>query len=270
MHCKDNRVGPLIENCYFEGMLDDSINIASDTIMAAEVLSDRQFRFCNWRGLLTWHRDICAVREGDQFMAYFPPTGEVKGPYTVVAMDDEHPEIITLDQPIEGIVTGQVRRDVDINATQFYNLNAVSRGFVVRNNTFDKQRRDAMRTRGYDGLIEGNTVRNLAAEGIYLSNEMGSFYEGPFSQNVTIRNNRFSNMHRETIKLISKTATEPLPLMKNIVVEGNTFISKVETPIHIRNVENVTLRNNTFKNEAGEPLKNPVSAHHVSGLNMEE
>ena len=270
MHCKDNRVGPLVENCYFEGMLDDSINIASDTIMAAEVLGDRKFRFCNWRGLLTWHRDICAVREGDQFMAYFPPTGEVKGPYTVVEMDDEHPEIITLDQPIEGIVTGQVRSQVDKKATQFYNLNAVSRGFIVRNNTFDKQRRDAMRTRGYDGLIEGNTVRNLAAEGIYLSNEMGNFYEGPFSQNVTIRNNRFSSMHREIIKLQSKTATEPLPLMKNIVVEGNEFISKVESPIHIRNVENVTLRNNTFKNKAGEPLENPVAAHHAKGLKMEE
>ncbi|VGO13001.1 hypothetical protein PDESU_01555 [Pontiella desulfatans] len=266
MHCKDNRVGPLIENCYFEGMLDDSINIASDTIMVAEVLGENQFRFCNWRGLLTWHRDICAVREGDQFMAYFPPTGEVKGPYTVVKMDEEHPEIITLDQPIEGIVTGQVRAQIDGKATQFYNLNAVSRGFIVRNNTFDKQRRDAMRTRGYDGLIEGNTVRNLAAEGIYLSNEMGNFYEGPFPQNVTIRNNHFSNMHREIIKLQSKTATEPLPLMKNIVVEGNTFVSRVEKPVIIRNVENVTLRNNSFKNEAGEPLKNPVSMHHVKGL----
>ena len=111
--------------------------------------------------------------------------------------------------------------------------------------------------------------RNLAAEGIYLSNEMGNFYEGPFSQNVTIRKNRFSNMHREIIKLQSKTSTEPLPLMKNIVVEGNEFVSRVESPIHIRNVENVTLRNNTFKNEAGEPLANPVAAHHVSGLEME-
>ena len=71
-----------------------------------------------------------------------------------------------------GIVTGQVRSQVDKKATQFYNLNAVSRGFIVRNNTFDKQRRDAMRTRGYDGLIEGNTVCNLTeteANEMYMS-----------------------------------------------------------------------------------------------------
>jgi len=270
MHCKDNRVGPLIEDCYFEGMLDDSINIASDTIMAVEQLSATTIRFCNWRGPLTWHRDICAVKEGDQLMAYFPPTGEVQGPYTIVKMDDEQPQIMTLDQPIEGLVTGQVRSKVDVNATQFYNLNAVNRGFIVRNNTFDKQRRDAMRTRGYDGLLEGNTVRNLAAEGIYLSNEMGNFYEGPFSQNVVIRNNHFSSMHGVILKLISKTATSPLPLMKNIVVEGNTFESQVAKPVIVDNVANVTFRNNRYIDPSGQPLEEPIAAKHTSNLLIED
>ena len=270
MHCKDNRVGPLIEDCYFEGMLDDSINIASDTIMAVEQLSATTIRFCNWRGPLTWHRDICAVQEGDQLMAYFPPTGEVKGPYTIVEMDEEQPQIMTLDQPIEGLLTGQVRAKVDVNATQFYNLNAVNRGFIVRNNTFDKQRRDAMRTRGYDGLIEGNTVRNLAAEGIYLSNEMGNFYEGPFSQNVVIRNNHFSNMHGVILKLISRTATEPLPLMKNIVVEGNTFESQVAKPVVVDNVANVTFRNNRYIDASGQPLEAPIAAKHTRNLRIED
>lgn len=270
MHCKDNRVGPLIENCYFEGMLDDSINIASDTIMAVEQLSETTIRFCNWRGPLTWHRDICAVQEGDQLMAYFPPTGEVQGPYTIVEMDEEQPQIMTLDQPVEGLVTGQVRSKVDVNATQFYNLNAVNRGFIVRNNTFDKQRRDAMRTRGYDGLIEGNTVRNLAAEGIYLSNEMGNFYEGPFSQNVVIRNNHFSNMHGVILKLISRTATEPLPLMNNIVVEGNTFESQVAKPVIVDNVANVTFRNNRYIDASGQPLEAPIAAKHTRNLGIED
>ena len=270
MHCKDNRVGPLIENCVFEGLLDDGINIASETIMAAEVLSDRQFRFCNWRGRLTWTRDICAVREGDQFLAYFPPTGEVTGPYTVVEMDDENPEVITFDQPVEKIMTGEVRAQVDKNATQFYNLNAVSRGFIVRNNTFGRQRRDAMRTRGYDGLIEGNIVRGLNAEAIYLSNEMGNFYEGPFSQNIIIRNNRFSDMERAAIRVSSKTLTRPLPLITGIRIEGNEFVSKVDSPIHLNNISDVTLRNNTFTTIDGTPLKNPVSVHQVSGLKSDQ
>jgi hypothetical protein len=270
MHCKDNRVGPLIEDCYFEGMLDDSINIASDTIMAVEQLSGTTIRFCNWRGPLTWHRDICAVQEGDQLMAYFPPTGEVKGPYTIVKMDEEQPQIMTLDQPVEGLVPGQVRAKVDVNATQFYNLNAVNRGFIVRNNTFDKQRRDAMRTRGYDGLIEGNTVRNLAAEGIYLSNEMGNFYEGPFSQNVVIRNNHFSNMHGVILKLISKTATSPLPLMQDIVVEENTFECQVAKPVVVDNVANVTFRNNRYIDISGQPLEAPIAAKHTSNLLIED
>ncbi|MGZ0654790.1 right-handed parallel beta-helix repeat-containing protein [Coraliomargarita sp. W4R72] len=270
MHCKDNRVGPVIENCYFEGLLDDSINIASDTIMAVEPLGGNTIRFCNWRGPLTWHRDITAVREGDQLMAYFPPDGVVKGPYTVLKMDPKEPQIMTLDQPIEGLVTGQVRAHVDVNATQFYNLNAVSRGFVVRNNTFDKQRRDAIRARGYDGLIEGNTVRNLAAEGIYLSNEMGSFYEGPFSQNVTIRNNHFSNMHGVILKLISKTGTQPLPLMNKIVVENNTFVSQVPTPVIVDNVANVRFRGNRYIDEAGNRLEAPIDAQQVSNLIVED
>ncbi|VGO13000.1 hypothetical protein PDESU_01554 [Pontiella desulfatans] len=267
-HCKDNRVGPLIENCYFEGMLDDSINIASDFIVAAEVLAENKFRFINWREEVTWNGDNCAVREGDRFMVYFRPTAEVKGPYTVVKMDEEHPEIITLDRPLEGIenlVTGRTRSEVG-KATQFFNLDVVNRGFIVRNNTFDKQRRHPMLARGYDGLIEGNTFRNLSYSAIEIHN---SGVEGPFSQDITIRNNDFSNIHGNIIELETKTSIEPMPLMKNIVLEGNTFVSKVESPIHIRNVENVTLLNNTFKNEAGEPLKNPVSAHHVKDLRID-
>ena len=146
----------------------------------------------------------------------------------------------------------------------------MNRGFIVRNNTFDKQRRDAMRTRGYDGLIEGNTVRNLAAEGIYLSNEMGNFYEGPFSQNVVIRNNHFSNMHGVILKLISRTATEPLPLMKNIVVEGNTFESQVAKPVVVDNVANVTFRNNRYIDASGQPLEAPIAAKHTRNLRIED
>ena len=43
MHCKDNRVGPVIENCYFEGLQDDSINISASTAMAAQQISPTEF-----------------------------------------------------------------------------------------------------------------------------------------------------------------------------------------------------------------------------------
>ena len=269
MHIKNNRVGPIIENCYFEGLLDDSINISSDTIMAAKVLSDRQFRLCNWRGVITWDTDNSSVEVGDPYMAFYPDTGEYLGPFTVVEVDPKNRAIVTFDKPVPNVVTGQIRRHVDNKATQFYNMNVMSDGYVVRNNTFVKQRRDAIRSRGTNGLIEGNLVDGVNGNAVMLANDFGHFYEGPFSQNTVIRNNRFLNTEWTPVKAYTAPLNCPQPMVKGIVIEDNEIVVKTKYAIELENVADVQIRNNRITSPDRKSLKDLVRAKNVSDLEMD-
>ncbi len=269
MHCKNNRVGPMIKNCHFEGLLDDSINISSDTIMAAEVLSDRQLRFCNWRGVHPWTRELSSVELGDAYMAFYPETGDYLGPFTVVEIDPKNRALVTFDKPVPNVVTGQVRRFVDNKATQFYNLNVRSDGYVIRNCTFRKQRNGAIRTRGINGLIEGNLVDGVNGDAVMLGNDYGNFYEGPFSQNVIIRNNRFINPERTPIVAYTAPKDCPNPMVKGIVIDNNEIVAKTEYAIELENVADVKIRNNRITSPDGKFWEQLIKIKHVSELEME-
>ena len=269
MHCKNNRVGPIIENCYFEGLLDDSINISSDTIMAAKVLSDRQFRLCNWRGVIAWNTDNSSVEVGDPYMAFYPETGEYLGPFVVVEIDPNNHALVTFDKPVPNVVTGRIQRHVDNKATQFYNINVMSDGYIVRNSTFVKQRRDAIRARGTNGLIEGNLVDGVNGNAVMLANDFGHFYEGPFSQNTVIRNNRFLNTEWTPIKAHTAPLNCPNPMVQGIVIEDNEIVVMTEYAIELENVADVVIRNNTIRTADGQVMEQPVKAKNVSNLEME-
>ena len=269
MHIKNNRVGPVIENCYFEGLLDDSINISSDTIMAAKVLSDRQFRLCNWRGVIAWNTDNSSVEVGDSYMAFYPDTGEYLGPFVIVEVDPNNRALVTFDKPVPNVVTGRIQRHVDNKATQFYNINVMSDGYIVRNNTFVKQRRDAIRARGTNGLIEENLVDGVNGNAVMLANDFGHFYEGPFSQNIVIRNNRFLNTEWTPIKAYTAPLNCPNPMVQGIVIENNEIVVKTEYAIELENVADVVIRNNTIRTADGPVMEQPVKAKNVSNLEME-
>jgi hypothetical protein len=75
------------------------------------------------------------------------------------------------------------------------------------------------------GLIEGNSFIGVGGSGIYLGNEIGSFYEGPFPANITIRNNTFINTAWSSVRIFTKGKNV---YAKNIQITGN-FFSKLRT-----------------------------------------
>lgn len=119
--------------------------------------------------------DSSSVELGDPYMAFYPETGDYLGPFTVVEIDPKNRALVTFDKPVPNVVTGQVRRQVDNKATQFYNVNVMSDGYIVRNCTFRKQRNGAIRTRGINGLIEGNLVDGVNGDAVMLGNDFGNF-----------------------------------------------------------------------------------------------
>ena len=72
VHCQQNRSGPVIEDCYFEGMADDAINIYAPPNVLREIRSPTQWlvspgalssRATGCRCSIP-RRAVCAVRYG--------------------------------------------------------------------------------------------------------------------------------------------------------------------------------------------------------------
>ncbi|MDP6629547.1 MAG: right-handed parallel beta-helix repeat-containing protein [Kiritimatiellia bacterium] len=239
MHVKDNRVGPLIEGCYFEGMLDDSINISANTAMATKIISPTEFQLMG-----------PAFSAGDDVMVFEPKTGKIRMTMVVKATAQGRDHLVTLADPMEGVITGRKQRE-HVKSTHFYNMSYVNNGFIVRNCTFKPQRRHALLVRCSNGLFEGNTVDGVGGAAVWMGNEMGSFYEGPFPTNNIVRNNTINNTQLPAIKIYTRAGGKA-KLTRNIKVEDNTItVLPEKLGISVLNAASVECRGNRILDQQG-------------------
>lgn len=246
MHCKDNRVGPVIEACSFEGMLDDSINMGANTAMAVEALSPTEFRLTG------------GIYDSGDSVLVITPLGDARPFTTTVAAvrSDERGRIVTLADAVPGkVVPGRMRPHQDVGATHFYNMSRCNRGFVVRGCTFLPQRRHAMLVRAQDGLIEDNRIDGVGGAAVWLGNEIGSYYEGPFPTGVTVRRNRIQETRLTPIVVQSALRGGATPITGQIAIEGNDItVRNGTTGILIERARDVRVEGNVIRDEAGHPL----------------
>ena len=242
VHCAGNLIGPTIENCVFEGLMDDSINIHCMGRAVTAVVSDMQITAPQ-----AWD-----FRVGDMIQAYDAQSGKILGNANIVSRNPVHGGIsFVLSAPITGMTVDPAAKTAK---TVLYDLSQAGSGFVIRNNTFLPQRRYAALIRAHNGLIEGNTVTGGA--GYDLSNETGTYDEGPIPDNVIIRNNKFSSS--PGIKVETSCSQPTARAVQNIVLDGNTFTNLVRWPLIIRNAHNVTVKNTTIRQGADHPMHSPL------------
>ncbi|MEI7947659.1 MAG: right-handed parallel beta-helix repeat-containing protein, partial [bacterium] len=105
-------------------------------------------------------------------------------------------------------------------------------------------RRHAILVRAPGGLIEGNTIDGVGGSGVYMSNEFGSFYEGPVPQDCTIRSNLVRNTQGVPIVVGSKRATTPAVYVKNILITGNRIEASSTPCIQAYSVNGLAISNN--------------------------
>lgn len=247
-HVKHNRIGPIIEDCTLEGMMDDSINISVCPYWVKKDLGENRYLIAEVQ---------FSPRVGDELMAYTPIPGIVTRSLKITKVEfQKNPKerrgkwnIITLDQPIPGLALHQGGnlfpggRD-KLRFTGLYNLDASGKDYIVRNNRFLPQRRHALLARCRGGLFEGNTVDGIGGSGVWLGNEVGSFYEGPFPADTTIRNNRFRSTGRNSIQIgIHGRGARA----KNITIENNTFSGWPGAAMSLSNLQGGVIRRNTIE-----------------------
>lgn len=243
IHCAGNVVGPTIENCVFEGLMDDSINIHCMGRAVTAVASDTQ---------VTVSPNAWDFRVGDTLQAYDAQSGKILGNANLVSRNPVPGGIsFVLSAPITGMTVDPASKTAK---TVLYDLSQAGSGFVIRNNTFLPQRRYAALIRAHDGLIEGNTITGGA--GFDLSNETGSYEEGPIPDNVVIRNNMFTDA--PGIKIETSCSQPTARAVRNIVLVGNTFTNMVRWSLIIRNAHNVTVKNTTIRQRADHQMHSPL------------
>jgi hypothetical protein len=238
MHCKDNKTGPVIEDCQFEALLDDSVNLSTMSEDVLERLSATEF--------LTGYSDIAyydsSVEAGDTLLVYDPVRSVVIGEATAAEVEfvRSHRRRIMLARSVEGIADAKsVGRE---RATKFYVKKTAPA--VVRRCTFRSQMKTALLLR-VPVVCEGNVVQD-SAYGVHVSNSF-KFGEGPLPHDQVIRDNRFRDCWIAAVQLSRLGGARRLePAGGPIRIEGNTILQGNGRGIGAHNFRGLTLRDNTI------------------------
>ena len=212
-HFKNNKVGPTLDGCRFEGMLDDAINISAAPAFVVKEFSPTSFQMRRF-----------GFSEGDRIGLLYGNTGEWKE--GLRAAKGSKGMRLNIEKPIKFIMWKNIS-EYDIVSgnskantlgTQFFNMEYVNDGFAVRNCRFGIQRRFSIIVRAYNGVIENNLIEGGA--GMRITNELGSWFEGPMPKNIVVRNNSV------------KVDRECVP-----VAVGNQFAAKVKSVDFVNNIQ---------------------------------
>ncbi len=261
-HCKHNRVGPLIEDSHFEGLLDDSINVSVTASFISAVEAPRVYRI---RG-----EGAEEFRAGDRVMAYTPDREEVLDDLVVESVEDleDGYRRLTLNREIPNpglnLSGDYFPGGFDkMGYTGLYNLDACGQGYIIRNNVFLAQRRHAVLARAPNGLIEGNLIDRVGGSAIFLGNEVGSFYEGPFPSDTVIRDNTIRNPMHLPIAIETR-GSRGVRHISNIQLIGNRLETEQNLALRVRGVEGLLLKDNRFMGPPGVPQSDLIQLYHTT------
>jgi hypothetical protein len=262
VHCQQNRVGPLIENCEFEGMADDAVNIYCPPNVLTEIISPTVWR-------VTAKTES---RPGDRFQVLDPISGRVRAIVKAAKIENVGNKAafydLTIEQPVDGAVAGKDHRFGDT----LYNLDACGSGFVIRGNHFRPNRRYGVLLRAHGGIVENNIFERNSGDGLIITNEP-DWPEGPMPGDIVIRGNTFispggsrgfadSTDHGALTvrarRLGGKDA-QGRPIAR-VTIEDNDFIDCLGAAINIAGTRDVRITNNRIVSDPNAPRHRPGAA----------
>lgn len=254
VHCQGNRSGPIIEDCVFEGMADDAVNIYAPPNVLREIRSPLEWLVSPGTTILP----------GDRLQVLDPTTGRVRG---TVRATDVKPErralLLTLDAPIEGATAGEDHRTADT----LYDLDACGAGFRIRRNRMNGNRRYGCLLRAGGGVVEENSFEDTTGAGVVLTNEP-DWPEGPIPWGIAIRRNRFirggtclgysDSPHGAALQVRAARLGHGLAeaeAIRGVTIEGNEFLDRAGTALFVGGASDVTIEENRIAAAPGSELR---------------
>lgn len=246
-----------VENCVFEHMLDDGINVHGAYVPVVERIDDRTLlceisHFQQWGLTFAEPDDRVALLSRETVLPFFETT------VTAVRKLNEQRFLITLEELPAELPEGPLSVE---NLT--WNPDLVMRNNVIREN---RARSLLVTTKG-KVLIEDNDFSSQM-HGILIEGDNLYWYESGAVQDVIIRNNTFANIGFGATggyplfaspKLTSEQRLGEGPYHRNIIFTGNLIRSSNGHLVNARSVENLTIRDNRMERSSDYPqtVSNP-------------
>jgi len=264
VHCHQNLSGPLIEDCFFEGMADDSLNIYSPPSVVLEVLSPTEMIVTR----------SARIRRGHRVQILDPQTGRIRATVRVVVARPiaQARFRLVVDPPVPDVHAGTD----STNGDTLYDLDVSGEGYIIRNNTMREYRGRGMLLQAGRGLVEGNRLEDICDPGIVITHSPG-WPEGPVPSDVTVRNNTLVGLAYAGNGAYYgdgaiRVCGEKYPYnvadareVHGIRIEGNTIQRWGASAIAVCAARDVVIRDNTLVDE---PPLGPVAVPPV-GIYLE-
>ena len=240
-----------IEDCVFEGISDDGINLYGRATLVKKALSDKRFLIFKNR----------FFRKGDTVCLYNPREGINAGIAKVVEIKPVGGQVwfeLTIGKSITEVKGNEsIKQDSDSTGDHIYNLSAMSGPFIIKNCKFLNSRRHGIVLQSHDGIVEGNRMENLSDNGIICYN-LPHYPEGLCAWDVLIKNNRIVNCGYDldylhgykscgAISMATFTLDHHLAKWRanrKIVIENNHIDKWRKHAISLRCAEDIIVRNN--------------------------
>ena len=246
VHCQSARIGPWIENCDFEGLSDDCLNIYGLPIFVLEQVSPTQ--------MTVYAR--APILPGDHLAFFDPNAGRVMQETTVVSFSGT---TLVLSDPVEAMNIAPPGTPTDVRGWKIYdhayNLDSIGNYFVYRNNHMHDGRRYGIFIKASYGLVEGNVFEGLSRTGMVLENNIG-WPEGFWAQNLVIQSNRVSECgygnSDPCVSIVSKKlagtveVANTIPFQKNIFLLNNMLNAVTGPALELSGVSNLVAEGNAF------------------------
>jgi len=240
------RTGFWIEECFTEGLFDDSVACNNRPLKIRDVISESTFRI--------WYTTPASMLEvGDHLTIYNPSTASINATVQVTGFDRSSWNV-TVDGSIGEVFPGNTE-----TTNTFVYIDELTHPYAyVRNNTFQNSRRfgcGAFRSHG--GVIEGNTFIGLSEAAISCDNDRDISGGGLNARNVRVLNNYiedcgysvlFYGQNRGVIEfgknlLAGVSGTESIH--DGIEISGNQIYDWNRTGISVEYARNVQIVSNT-------------------------
>jgi len=281
VHAKGNRIGPVIENCYFEAMLDDAINVGMMLEVSPKIVSPTNFILRS----TSYGNSSPVLRVGDRLDAYDLNAGRQlanANPITAVRILDKTGRLreVSVRDPIGCMVAVESRwrnaggkNLADEQAATRFAIQEISNpGFIIRNCVFRNKVRSAIIAKGPGGLVTGNTVENVAGYGIAGSNDP-MFNEGPVPANYVVTGNRVANSYLAAISVAASFAGRQTggagQLAHNVTITANTVKILRGTPIQLMNARAITVTSNRIELAAGGDLGKAIWQQNTADITLD-
>jgi hypothetical protein len=246
IHMRGSRGHVLIENCSFEGMADDAINVHSSAMSVQGSPAPDQV-------LLKKH--TYSVRPGDELELVHSASATVAGQYGVKTVQDAGANwLVTLDRALPELTAGSGFSETD----NFYNLSESADPFVIRNCRFGTYRGRGILVSAHGGLIENNVFDLNEGWGVVMHYESSRWAEGPIAYDVTIRNNGFQGHGAYSAAIVSSIQTRGAAQVSSrpfhdIRIEGNRFFDYGTPAVELHNTRDVQIFSNQVVCSADAP-----------------